>query len=662
MADLRARFRAYDATPMPELWSEIERRAAAKGSAPATRVTGLGPTWRGPAPTAATRRLVLALVLLGLLVIALLGASLVGGPLRDPFRADAPPRLPTLSPAPSEGPLSEMTLRFTSDLYPYSIAVPEGWESRAATRAWDGFGQALPSEMDELAAPGDAGRDRFTVAGRHPTTLPPQDLEQWMTNALGLPPELVLEGGHRACDFDGVLVPDRAAWGLEPEPTLEFADVEIGGQPARLRSICGHVDAVVLAQGGLYLLSLFTDGRIDGDEDLFNSIAGTIQFRSDGTPSPIPTSTPKPTSVSPAPSRSAVVPPGGVFESATYGYRIRFADDWEVWPTTSAWTDPVPWSLSVADEASPTGASGTTRFSVAARPVPDGWSERAWLDAFVPRPIEYEAWAGHGSPVHGHCFFKRGGGTTIVDSSAADWEATTIAGRPGYVRGTCGHVDGVLFRGDTAYVLSLQTNVLGAATSDGSAPLVSGDRNLFDSISATLIIDRPEGDQPAAAPTQRYDSVLYGYSIRYPIGWTAVFATTPWAVSGVREPAMSDELRGPEGRARLAIASRTRSDGMTPLQWITTFVPAPVGYLAGEEAHCATPGHQAIAAQPPNAWTEADLGQYRGWIRWLCGQVDAVFFTATHGYHLTYAVDDVILPYGETEVFDAFMKTFRLEP
>ena len=91
MADLRARFAALDALPAPDLWAEVERRAAAEAMGTVERPTGARPTWRGARPTdgpsAAQRRLVLVLVLLGLFVIALVGAVLVGSLLRDPPRA-----------------------------------------------------------------------------------------------------------------------------------------------------------------------------------------------------------------------------------------------------------------------------------------------------------------------------------------------------------------------------------------------------------------------------------------------------------------------------------------------------------------------------------------------------------------------------------------------
>ena len=101
MADLRARFAALDAVPAPDLWAEVERRAAAEAAGTIERPTGARPTWRGARPTdgpsAAQRRLVLVLVLIGLLVVTLLGAVLVGSLRSDPLRSDAlrsdgPPR------------------------------------------------------------------------------------------------------------------------------------------------------------------------------------------------------------------------------------------------------------------------------------------------------------------------------------------------------------------------------------------------------------------------------------------------------------------------------------------------------------------------------------------------------------------------------------------
>ena len=95
MADLRTRFASLDQAVVPDLWPEIERRALEGAtSAGPSRVAGVSPTWRGAEPdfgAAGSRRLVLVLVLIGLLVVTLLGAALVGGLLHDPLRGHVRP-------------------------------------------------------------------------------------------------------------------------------------------------------------------------------------------------------------------------------------------------------------------------------------------------------------------------------------------------------------------------------------------------------------------------------------------------------------------------------------------------------------------------------------------------------------------------------------------
>ncbi len=111
MADLRTRFAALDQATVPDLWPEIERRAAA--GAP-SRVAGATPTWRGAEPGAAgSRRLVLVLVLLGLLVVVtLLGAALVGR--QPPARSAAGARASCRGAAGASTPIASTSPRRSS--------------------------------------------------------------------------------------------------------------------------------------------------------------------------------------------------------------------------------------------------------------------------------------------------------------------------------------------------------------------------------------------------------------------------------------------------------------------------------------------------------------------------------------------------------------------
>jgi hypothetical protein len=133
MADLRARFATLDAVPAPDLWSEVERRAAAGATSDAMgapqRLGAATPTWRGARPAegrATGRRLVLVLVLLGLLV----GGGLVIG------IGSGLIRLPSVStPAPSEPPppIAGFALQPVQiEDFSAVVSIPDTWQAVAA--------------------------------------------------------------------------------------------------------------------------------------------------------------------------------------------------------------------------------------------------------------------------------------------------------------------------------------------------------------------------------------------------------------------------------------------------------------------------------------------------------------------------------------------------
>ena len=131
MADLRTRFASFDSQPVPDLWAEIERRAAAGAPAPTTevgaarRLRDARPTWRGAAPSERTsgRRLVLVLVLLGLLVVGGgLAIAIGSGLVRLPWQS---------TPAPTDAlsPDAGFALQPTHiEDFSAEFSLPSGWQ------------------------------------------------------------------------------------------------------------------------------------------------------------------------------------------------------------------------------------------------------------------------------------------------------------------------------------------------------------------------------------------------------------------------------------------------------------------------------------------------------------------------------------------------------
>jgi hypothetical protein len=90
---------------------------------------------------------VVAVGLVGLSFLDVGGGGVGGPPAASPSPSPTPAPTATPTPSPTAAPeptAPSLTGQFTSDLHGYSIAVPEGWETRSATMPWtsqyvDGF-------------------------------------------------------------------------------------------------------------------------------------------------------------------------------------------------------------------------------------------------------------------------------------------------------------------------------------------------------------------------------------------------------------------------------------------------------------------------------------------------------------------------------------------
>jgi hypothetical protein len=137
----------------------IMGRTGGRGPVDESAVSWLGA--RAFGSRQAQRRVSIA-ALLGLLVVALLGAAVAGGLLLDPQRADVPPAVPSATAGPllSRSDIDELfaeSKRFTSRRFGYSIVHPEGWQEIPATTTWDGFGPRAVSDADQFMRSGESG-------------------------------------------------------------------------------------------------------------------------------------------------------------------------------------------------------------------------------------------------------------------------------------------------------------------------------------------------------------------------------------------------------------------------------------------------------------------------------------------------------------------------
>src|SRR6476469_3442599 len=111
MDDLRQRFAALDQVPVPDVWSDVERRVEALSSMVATRrVVAVQPEWQrtpggrssGSSRSARTRRTIPLLIAAALTAVLIGSAIAVGsGVVRLPALVPPAPSPMTTSPSPS---------------------------------------------------------------------------------------------------------------------------------------------------------------------------------------------------------------------------------------------------------------------------------------------------------------------------------------------------------------------------------------------------------------------------------------------------------------------------------------------------------------------------------------------------------------------------------
>jgi hypothetical protein len=331
MDDLRRRFAGLDRLRAPDLWDEIELRAATLGST--QRLTSV------PVPVtrsrgASGRSLVVLLAALALLVSLLAGAVAVGsGLMRLPAIIDrTPPPAQVLD-------FPNLTTTFVSPRNGFSINHPDRAALTPATQLW-GFSEHLDDGFDVVET--------------------------------GL--AAVFKGASTAEGFgpDGLSIDERVDEYLASNwpsgcgvPRSEQAEFTIDGMSGRISECPNQIEATVVAGDRLYLFALLHD-RSDA-RAVFDAFAATIDLRPE----------------------TAVDVPGltTTFVSPTNGYSFGYIDRGGLVPATELW-DPVidgtPDTSSAHDAPFDGVETGLgAYFKAASAEIPSGVSIDGWVDEHV---------------------------------------------------------------------------------------------------------------------------------------------------------------------------------------------------------------------------------------------------------------------------------------
>lgn len=149
-----------------------------------------------------------------------------------------------------------------------------------------------------------------------------------------------------------------------------------------------------------------------------------------------------------------------------------------------------------------------------------------------------------------------------------------------------------------------------------------------------------------------FTSARYGFSARYPGGWTAIAARTSWQIVPTTDPLDStstrswvDSFASPDGPI-FAVVSQPLPAGVSAEQWLAGF--------EGAGATKAFPECWPV----PSAMTRLTVDGVPGWVRTGCGATDVFAFVGGRVYDLWVEIDPTL----NRPLFDAFLSTVRFTP
>ena len=544
-------------------------------------------------------------VLLGILVLVVVGAALVGGSPPDERHGAIPPTVPSGSPrwvyasiVPSEPPVDETpgpppsppsnadgaVLPFTSSRYGYSLRIPEGWQlSASAARSWT---QARPwrdGETDTFTRV-DRPEVRFEIAAH----ALPADMSHggFLAAFVSTQTDAQL---NQQCGYNGGPILGPYIGGA----STKWVRIEGARDAMWARGGCDRIDAVVFQDDAAFVMSLLGSRML---LYVFERMFMGIDFD--------------------PPAAAAV-------ESQRYGYRLRVPGDWTSTLASHSWSGDDRPIGTTADAFVGPVALGTPRLTIAAQARQNEISEDRFTADVAPLPTAVRI---DGPTVT--CAF----GDTVVERGPVPsaWDSEVIGGHPARVRAMCGTVDAVVFVGDRGYLFTLE-----------SGHSTRGDLERFHDLVASVSFDDGR---------ETFVSNDYGYSVRYPGDWQVSPAPTPWAgdPSGDR----GKDIISSSGRPRLrfTVAAHPAPASMTQDQWVKVHVPVA-------RPNCGT---GLIVPKPDLRWQVATIDGRSAILRSACSRVDAVVFANGLGYWLRLSTSER-RPDGDLAAFNLFADSLDLD-
>jgi hypothetical protein len=170
---------------------------------------------------------------------------------------------------PDEAEASAPTRLFTSKRFGYTIGYPSGWTADAAPRRKQGEALEAGRTADEFTAP--AGDPRtFTVTAR----MLGGDVvdETWLGTFVPNPRSI---RGSACLQADGT----PTSINSYARANVAWSETVVGGRPARMRALCGHVQAVLAVGERAYVLWLATKARSPGGDTYASARSPTRSHR-----------------------------------------------------------------------------------------------------------------------------------------------------------------------------------------------------------------------------------------------------------------------------------------------------------------------------------------------------------------------------------------------
>ena len=334
-----------------------------------------------------------------------------------------------------------------------------------------------------------------------------------------------------------------------------------------------------------------------------------------------------------SPSASPTIAWTEPFNSESHGYAIRY---------------PLGWKSSQAD-----GTTTSDTFEATARPFSQLSIIRRTKDDLSLTEVADATFAPRSQA--GWC---RGGpfGRTGIPASPETFHDSVIDGHPALVRSECSFVDAVIDAGGDVLVIVFRS----------ANRMPTGDASQFRHFMDTLEIGTPAPaptqpkeppatatPTPALAWTESFVSDSYGFSIRYPPGWTARQRDRPDGPDAFQGTTVDSA----PSVSRLSITRREKEGGRTLQQ--TAYATLP-HRSDPDGCHWNGPGIAFIPIAP-HGFREAVIDGRPALVRSECSHVDAI---------VDLGQDILVVGLrsagrtggGDRWTFDRFMETLEISP